>query len=1027
MGIQYHVETRGKTAFRTIEGTEYSVWRYRIIATGAAEGIPAQLGLAFSRHIDIRDPASHPDVAVIQDTAVDRLSSPDVQYVYRTVEPVDDLQVELAVLAPTEADSFSPLQLMAAAEPSGEWQRLPFRIGLDDPEGLTQAMVGPAGGAPRPEPMPAAIPLDSAVRRIEKATLVPLTLDQPFDLRGRGMAIAKNAFVRQLSLQPGEVEAVERLLGAADDSPHRSEGISRDIPWDLLRAFEQDSLPSLLPAPSAFAEVPIATLQAFGGALSRVRDLALTPEQRVRGAVLQIADNEKAGEFVYSRHLASIANKALEILASGQATPIGMLNLERLEMTPAGVERGELIATIPLAPLEQTAVTHKEWSVTSKEFTSIVSDFLENVSEVGVTDNTELAQSTSSQIQHGNQFNITGTVSGGIPIISGSSTTTFAAQDAASQSATDSRKHATSMTQKASSRSKQEHKITISTKTETGSSETSTRILRNPSSTDSMRIDYFSLMRKWQVRLYRYGLRLTYDVVIPEPAGAMREAYARLSWLRSQIGPFVFPVKPSEITNTKFSGESKEHYLELADQYHVQVPLYPGDGPTLKPNDHFDVPDAWTFEELSFDVPPGYVISEVFVDANLGDRPGPRLAFAVLGSAFHVENQPGAVFVTSQKVLNHDGSPFLGGGMGHQTVTVFFHHVDKAWVGLTVKLVPSAQKLEDWRTSVWSALYNAAQTRYFTLQQDIQNQIAQLQQQLENVDTLTLRREESDEVMKNVLRFLLGAGFEFMPDAVLDAIKKSGGDPNFGVGFTGNKIKMTGTELALVRQYEDVVRFINQAIEWENVATFLYSYFWDVPPSWGFIRQLRHPDATRQAFLRAGSARVVLTIRKGWEARWVRFQDTGNPNGSSTSPYLSIAQEIAAYDDRNYPGIPPANPGRSAVRLEDAIYTTSSSNLSPGAGPVTIDVESSAGIVPGRPVVIDAYQYPNSVQETQTVTEVPSDTQIVVQRLDHAHGGSGPYPIVQPGDKGVLIAEWQEYTPTSGTDIAVTSNLATVR
>ena len=59
-------------------------------------------------------------------------------------------------------------------------------------------------------------------------------------------------------------------------------------------------------------------------------------------------------------------------------------------MTPAGIERGELLATIPLAPLEQTSVIQKESSVTSQEFTSIVTDSLENYSETGVTENTDL-------------------------------------------------------------------------------------------------------------------------------------------------------------------------------------------------------------------------------------------------------------------------------------------------------------------------------------------------------------------------------------------------------------------------------------------------------------------------------------------------------------------------------------------------------------------------------------------------------------------------------------------------------------
>ncbi len=80
-------------------------------------------------------------------------------------------------------------------------------------------------------------------------------------------------------------------------------------------------------------------------------------------------------------HSAAIAIKGLQ--ANVTATPIGMLNFERLEMTPAGIERGELLATICLAPMEQTSVTQKEWSVIDQEYTSIVTDFLENYSQTG--------------------------------------------------------------------------------------------------------------------------------------------------------------------------------------------------------------------------------------------------------------------------------------------------------------------------------------------------------------------------------------------------------------------------------------------------------------------------------------------------------------------------------------------------------------------------------------------------------------------------------------------------------------------
>ena len=74
-------------------------------------------------------------------------------------------------------------------------------------------------------------------------------------------------------------------------------------------------------------------------------------------------------------------------------------------------------------------------SVINSEFTSISTDSLENYSETGVTENSELAQATTSQIAHSNQFNITASASGGCGFVSGSASTTFDSQNQNSQSA----------------------------------------------------------------------------------------------------------------------------------------------------------------------------------------------------------------------------------------------------------------------------------------------------------------------------------------------------------------------------------------------------------------------------------------------------------------------------------------------------------------------------------------------------------------------------------------------------------------
>jgi hypothetical protein len=270
-----------------------------------------------------------------------------------------------------------------------------------------------------------------------------------------------------------------------------------------------------------------------------------------------------------------------------------------------------------------------------------------------------------------------------------------------------------------------------------------------------------------------------------------------------------------------------------------------------------------------------------------------------------------------------------------------------------------------------------------------------------------------------------------MPASVSDAIKEDSAEAEenakYGVAFTGHTLTMKPEEFAIVKWYGEMVRFVNQAIEWENVITFLYSYFWDLPASWDFIRQIRHEDRTRQAFLRAGSARVVLTIRKGWEQRWVNFYETGSidlPLGDS--PYMSIAREIAAYDDRNYPGIPPANPARTAARVQEMVATTSSALVKSSSSSVVIDVESSKGFAIGDKVVIDSHEPPMRRQEAQTIVAIPDDSKITVDQLEHDHGQKGDFLIVRPGEKGILIAEWNEYTPSSGVDIAVTSSLTTI-
>jgi hypothetical protein len=953
-----------------------------------------------SSGIAVDQPSDHLDVAEIQSTHLEQDSASKQQFLIRERKGGTTRIVDFQFLAPEAETRSMSVQLATSASGSGPWTFLEFLVPDASAPALFQMIQGPAT---LPQSVP--FPMEGSSRRISKATHVPLRIDRALPDSGR--ALPKFGFLHQLLLQPAEVDV---LLPDVNDDRMKA----------ALRNFADAAAPSLIPAPSNLADIPVAAFQSLGNRVIRLRQERLDrvrssgePEARVSTAMA----GADAAEALNRLNAAVVALSGFELNVT--ATPIGMLNLERLEFKPAGIQRGELIATIPLAPLEKTAVVHKEWSVTTKELSSIVTDQLENFSETGVTENTELAQSTAAQTEHANQFNINATVTGSSGFVTTTVAAGFAAQDHESASAQESRKHAIGVTRKASTRVKSEHKVTISTTTVTGTSESSTRMLENPSPTNPIRIDYFSMLRKWHVSLYRYGLRLTYDIAIPEPGAALRGVYAQIADLEAQLKPFDFGLSFTNVNELTWAG--------LATRFQAAVPPPPEATKQQSFMSQYSIPGDTTYtgpyQVMELKIDDGYEVTAATVKSQQ-ENGGTQLAAIYDIQALDVP------YNTWTDILGGKTAPvdFLVGRRDRQFFVYGTSGSNRGIVILDLSLKPTGETITAWQQRAWSALFEAAQAQYSAEQQSILGKISELQDRLRNVDTLTLRREENEEIMKGVLRWLLGPAFDFMPDDVVNIFRAQGADLDHGIAFAGNQLGVTSQGWSNMFLYQEMVKFINEAIEWENVLYFLYSYFWDVPPSWEFVRQIRHADATRQAFLRAGSARVVLTVRKGWETAWVSFVETGGFGRLLTPghPYMSIASEIAAYDQRNYPGIPPANPGATTLPENGlSVATESSDTLLAANGPVTIRVSSSAGFLVGYTAIVDLHD--SGVQETQTITAAPDATHITVERLEHPHDGSvRPFAVMQSGEKGQLMAEWFEYTPTSGTDIAVTSNMAAI-
>ena len=258
--------------------------------------------------------------------------------------------------------------------------------------------------------------------------------------------------------------------------------------------------------------------------------------------------------------------------------PVGFLHLERIEMYPAGVERGELVHSVPLTPGETVNISHKEWSVTSKEFEDIVQDYFEGYSEQGVAEKNDIAMSNESQSQHATALNVGASLSASYSAVTLSTSFGYNSTNNDTQSKKDSRNHSITTTKQASARTKKDHKVTFKVTSVAGTEDQSVRVISNPSATDSMRIDYFQLARKWKLDLLRYGLRMTYDIVIPNPGSGIVTLVDEVKSLDALINtPFTFPLPLSAIYYNSLATDphAVSNYDVLAAQYNATVTAPP--------------------------------------------------------------------------------------------------------------------------------------------------------------------------------------------------------------------------------------------------------------------------------------------------------------------------------------------------------------------------------------------------------------------------------------------------------------------
>lgn len=847
----------------------------------------------------------------------------------------------------------------------------------------------------------------------------------------------------------GRAEAVPRAQG--DVAPRRQEG-----PGEEIRS-----------AAGAAVAVPLGPALAWAvasrfNATEAVRIFNLLPQGLAVAAAATKADFERFGAL----RIRLAQNVVAAMKQYPAIEPVGLLHLERLNFVPAGIERGELEYSVPLSPGEEVNISHKEWSNTSEEFSKLATDFMEAYSEEGVAEKSELMQSSSAQEQHSSGFNTGVTASGGYGPITMTTSLAVNVADSASQSEQSARNHSLTTTRKASSRSKTEHKTSFKVASAAGTEDQQVRKIKNPYPDKATRVDYYQLVRKWRVDLYRYGLRLTYDVMIPEPGfGILAHIQAMQDIQDALEMPFGDPLAPKDSPAYfpwQFDTITDQELMSLAAQYGATgIDPYPGDGDGIK---EVVVTAGWVAQDdathgqeltQTVTIPEGSVVSKAEVTAMTcdfwkGDQNTDNEGTLTMVTPLNVQLfDPGAPDVGSSSHQDK-GTPFTltpwEGRGGDLQITVIHSWISLFNIDVNVTFSAASGALQTWRMKTYAAIREAAEKRYEEYRQALKDKLARLQEELGGQDPLSLRKIEREEVMKGVLRWLFGPRFEFAPD-----LPTSFAPSENVTGVKNDPWAAFATALAMgeISQQEETVKFLHHAIEWENMLYFLYPYFWSNAGRWDFKKYLDHPDPMHRVFLKSGAARVVLTIRPGFESAFVSFAESGKPG---QSPYVEIAQEMEAYANTNYPGIRAANPIEDARPLLSPLQRKAWKEMQDIMA--VLEAFNSVQHVANPDLDPAAKAYPTTTQGLAAlallVPLVDANGKTVVAALQLTDPWGNPYVYTSPGvyndydlmsygedtpggtDEAAhikswadanLIGRWYEYTPTSALDIAFDETL----
>jgi len=461
----------------------------------------------------------------------------------------------------------------------------------------------------------------------------------------------------------------------------------------------------------------------------------------------------------------------------------------------------------------------------------------------------------------------------------------FASNTSLEESNRESVTQAKEITQRAVERVVSRVKNERTVKTTEEFTEVNTHIFDNTEGVSHVSGVYRYVNAIYKNQIYNYGKRLMYEFAVPQPS-KLHLLGMEAGVLNSSHLVIEKPIDPKTIGITDFTKINKDNYHYLASQYNVEIETYPITsfkvGKSFVQNKN-SVQSGFTHAETSsIEIPKGYYSTNVSLILN---------EVSTFGSSNGIGNGFHSVSCGTKTLTAFNNTSMFNVPIEKYTnsipvsYTAIAKHTSSASVEVSVSL--TQEFIDEWKKEAYKKIIAGYLDLLEAYNQKVEETKSNNRTQIES-NPLFYRQIEQTILRHNCISYL-------MDHSNPNSTKR------VGVKMYDDNATFTTYQVQLnkkMEEYTSFAKFMEQAFEWNLMSYSFYPYYWGNKEDWKDLYQNESNDALFRSFMQAGLARVIVTVKPGFEKAVMHYLATGQIWLGGSIPvidnplYTSIIDEL---------------------------------------------------------------------------------------------------------------------------------------